>query len=186
MSARYRLDPSLGRLSAQVFATGMLSFLGHSPTFTALDYVGEVRFPDGLGNGLSLDLTIFAGSITLQDRMKPNDQAEIQSRLHREVLESSAYPEVRFRVSELPTVEVASGHYQIQGAGQLELRGVSRSQAFRAELRVFADGLRLQGSSTLRLSDYRIPPVTALGGSIRLKDEVAISFDLGALPEEEP
>jgi hypothetical protein len=33
------------------------------------------------------------------------------------------------------------------------------------------------------MSDYRIKPVTALAGSIRLKDDVKLSFDIGGLPQ---
>ena len=41
-------------------------------------------------------------------------------------------------------------------------------------------GVRLTGESTLRLSDYRIRPVTALAGAIRLNDELRLVFDLVA------
>jgi hypothetical protein len=33
------------------------------------------------------------------------------------------------------------------------------------------------------MSDFRIKPVTALGGPIKLKDEMKASFDIAALPE---
>jgi hypothetical protein len=33
------------------------------------------------------------------------------------------------------------------------------------------------------MSDHRIRPVTALGGAIKLKDELSLSFDLVGLPE---
>jgi hypothetical protein len=53
-----------------------------------------------------------------------------------------------------------------------------------AELLVFNDGVRLAGRSVLRMSEYGIAPVTALGGAIRLKDELRVSFDLAGLPAE--
>ena len=33
------------------------------------------------------------------------------------------------------------------------------------------------------MSEFGIRPVTALGGTIKLKDELKLSFDLAALPE---
>ena len=33
------------------------------------------------------------------------------------------------------------------------------------------------------MSEFGIKPVTAVAGSIRLKDEVKLSFDIGGLPE---
>ena len=44
MPARYRLDPAHSRFTVQAFAAGMLSFLGHNPTFAVRDFQGEVRF----------------------------------------------------------------------------------------------------------------------------------------------
>ena len=52
-----------------------------------------------------------------------------------------------------------------------------------AEILVLSDGLILRGEFLLKMSEYRIRPVTALGGTIRLKDELAVSFDLACFPE---
>jgi len=35
----------------------------------------------------------------------------------------------------------------------------------------------------LNMSEYRIKPVTALGGSIKLKDELKVSFHIAGIPE---
>jgi hypothetical protein len=48
---------------------------------------------------------------------------------------------------------------------------------------VYDDGVRLAGASRLLLSEYGIRPVTALGGAIKLKDELKVSFDLAGIPE---
>ncbi|HZY84092.1 MAG TPA: hypothetical protein VFE78_04635 [Gemmataceae bacterium] len=37
---RYRLGPELRQFTVQAFASGMLSFLGHSPTFAVRDFTG--------------------------------------------------------------------------------------------------------------------------------------------------
>ena len=39
---RYRLGPELSQFTVQAFASGMLSFLGHSPTFAVRDCTGMV------------------------------------------------------------------------------------------------------------------------------------------------
>jgi hypothetical protein len=50
-------------------------------------------------------------------------------------------------------------------------------------LLVFDEGVRLRGQSSLRMSDFRIQPVAALGGAIQLKDELKFAFDLAGFPE---
>jgi hypothetical protein len=48
---------------------------------------------------------------------------------------------------------------------------------------VYEDGIRLAGESPLALPDYRIEPVAALGGAIKLKDQLRVAFDLIGLKE---
>jgi hypothetical protein len=67
--------------------------------------------------------------------------------------------------------------------GTLALHGTARPHRVGVELAMFADGLRLRGETGLRMSDFAIRPVTALGGTIRLTDEVRLAFDLAAIPE---
>jgi hypothetical protein len=47
---------------------------------------------------------------------------------------------------------------------------------------VFVNGatLRAAGDVSILQSDYDIQPVTAAGGTIKLKDEVKLSFDITA------
>ena len=47
MTVRYRLDPVRSRFTVQAFATGLLSFLAHSPTFGVRDFAGEMSFLTG-------------------------------------------------------------------------------------------------------------------------------------------
>ncbi|MDQ2746585.1 MAG: DUF2235 domain-containing protein [Acidobacteriota bacterium] len=44
---RYKIDASRGAFTAQAFADGMLSFVGHNPTFAVSRYGGEIQLsPD--------------------------------------------------------------------------------------------------------------------------------------------
>ena len=63
MTTRYRLGPDLSQLTVQAFASGMFSFLGHSPTFAARDFTGTVAFEGDTVNAMRLGLTVRAGSL---------------------------------------------------------------------------------------------------------------------------
>ncbi len=180
---RYRLGPELSQFTVQAFASGMLSFLGHSPTFAVRDFTGSVAFAGGTIDTMRLELAVRAASLELLDKVRPSDRREIEGMMRGDVLEAEAYPEVRFVSEEVAGGPVAQGHYRARIAGRLSLHGVTQPHAVNAEVLHFADGVRLRGESLLRLSDYRIRPVTALGGTIRLKDEVKVAFNLAGLPE---
>lgn len=184
MMNRYRLDPAASRFTVQAFATGMLSMLGHSPTFAVRDFQGEVRLDDGSPGRISLELVVKADSLVLTDRVSPGDHREIEDRMRREVLETSTYPEIRYEAQDVSSSPTGPGRFQLRINGQLTLHGVTRPHPIDAEMRIHVDGLQLLGGGSLRMSDYRIKPVTALAGAIKLKDELKVSFELVGMPEE--
>jgi polyisoprenoid-binding protein YceI len=183
MTSRYRIDPGRSRFTVRAFAEGLLSFLGHSPTFAVRDFAGVVSFEDDWLAKPRLDLTVAAGGLAVSDAVKTGDWHEIEGRMRADVLDTAAFPEVRFQASAAATEKLAPGRYRVVLAGTLVLRGVAQPHRLEAELTMFPDGLRLHGDTGLRMSAFGIPPVTALGGTIRLKDEVRLVFDLTALPE---
>jgi polyisoprenoid-binding protein YceI len=180
----YRLGPTEGEFKVQAFATGLLSVFAHSPTFAARDFKGVFRFDEGGSACISLDLEVKADSLALLDRVPLADRRDIEGRMRSEVLEVFAYPEIRYQAQDISLSPEGPGRYRLRINGKLSLHGVTRDHPMEAELRLDNDGLRLLGGSKLSMSDYHIKPVTALGGTIRLKDELRISFELLGSPEE--
>ena len=171
MTVRYQIDPSRSCFTVQAFATGMLSVLAHSPTFAVGEFAGRITLDDTV-ESLRLEITVSAA-----------DRQEIESRMRREVLETAANPQVTLQAGVVESERVAAGQYRLRLSGRLSLHGVTEPVDIDAELSVYQDGVRLRGEFPLRLSDYRIRPVTALGGAIRLRDQLRVSFDLGAWQE---
>jgi hypothetical protein len=95
-----------------------------------------------------------------------------------EVLETAAYPEIDFQVAEITADKVADNWYQLRINGELRLHDVKRPQPVDAQLRILEDQMRLRGQCTPLLCAYCIKRVSALGGLIKLKDELKFDFDL--------
>jgi polyisoprenoid-binding protein YceI len=185
MIRRYSIDPSIGRFTAQAHAAGLLSALGHSPTFAVGRYRGTVRFQGDDVGSMELDLTIDADSLSLSDPVKPSDRQEIEGRMRRDVLETSSFAEITYRASCVSYDKADATRFRMRIEGPLSLHGVEVRRPIDLELRIAKDGIRLRGDSVVRLSEHGIRPVTALAGAIRLKDEVRIDFDVAALVEAE-
>lgn len=183
MAARYRLDPNLSRFTVQAFAGGLLSFLAHSPTFAVRDFAGTVELDGNPVQSMKLEMAVRADSLELMDQVKPADRREIETTMRTTVLETAAHPEIGYRSDDIAAERIGPGRHRLRIAGRLTLRGVTRTHGVEAELVVFADGLRLRGESGIRLSDYRIEPVTAVGGTIKLKDDLKVAFDIAGVPE---
>src|SRR4051812_45629593 len=145
--ARYRFDPSMSRFTVRAFATGLLSFLGHSPTFTVRDFAGSVCFGDTPAADLRLEVTVRAAALELADAVKPADRRDIEETMRRDVLGVAAHPEIAYRAAGAAADAVAAGRYRLRLNGRLSLRGVTREQTVGAELLVFGDGVRVRGES---------------------------------------
>src|SRR5437763_470886 len=149
MATRYRLDPQHSEFTVQAFATGLLSFLAHSPTFAVRNFGGMVEFKDEAIAGMRLELTVKADALELADHVKPGDRAEIKGRMRGEVLSTTAYPEIRFKAAVVASDRGEPGRYRLRLAGPFTLRGITREHLADAELLIFDDGVRLRGESRL-------------------------------------
>jgi polyisoprenoid-binding protein YceI len=186
MTARYQFDPGHSRFTVQAFATGMLSFLGHNPTFAVIGFAGEIELdPAAPADGIAMRLTVRANSLQLMDKVSASDRRQIEETMWRETLEVSAFPEIVFESTEVAVGSRAGDEMPVRIMGRMTLHGVARPQQIDARLTLYSDGVRLAGEFTLPQSEYRIRPVVALGGTIKLKDALKVSFDLVAWKEGE-
>jgi polyisoprenoid-binding protein YceI len=176
---RYLLDASQSRLSVQAFARGALSALGHSPTFEARAFTGEIRFASGAIADTTIYLMVQADSLALIDSVSASDRDEIERRMRQEVLETATYPDIVFQSTEITASKIVEGCYRLGIAGKLSLHGLTNLHKLDAPLRVTENEVRLSGDCALSQSSYRVKPVSALGGLITLKDELRIVFELG-------
>jgi polyisoprenoid-binding protein YceI len=179
-TVRYLIDGGASRFTVQAFATGLLSSFAHSPTIAIPDFEGEVLVNLDALERSSLRITIRADSLTVTDDISGKDRDEIDRRMRTEVLESDSYPEIVYESSKVSASKTGQGQYWVALTGELTLSGITRSQPIAARVSVNEDTLRATGDFSLRQSDYEIAPVSAVSGTIKLKDELKFSFDISA------
>ena len=176
----YVIEPNASSLTVRAFATGMLASLGHNPTIAAPEVEGEISLnPDAVEQS-SLRLTIAARKLGVTDDVSASDRKEINRRMQEEVLESEAYPNIVFESSQGTASKTGEGQYWMASNGQLTLHGVTRAQSVSARVSLKDETLRATGEFSVLLSDYEIRPVSALGGTVKLKDELKLSFSVSA------
>ena len=177
---RYEINPVLSRLTLKVHATGLLSAFGHSPTIVARDVSGEIGVPDGPSGSASMELTIMAASLAVSDDVKESDRREIEHTMRTEVLQVDKHPEITFKSSDVTGAAPGPGSFRVVIEGTLTLRGISHPQQIEAQVNITGDRLSANGQCQVRQSDYGIKPVSVVGGTIKLKDEIDLSFDIVA------
>src|SRR5260370_18411786 len=140
MTTRYRVEPKKSRFTVQAFATGLLSFFGHRPTFDVRDFAGEIRIEGSVIEGTRVELTVKADALELLDDVRDTDRKEIEGRMRQEVLETAAYPEITFHTTDASGKKLAPGEYRVRLSGSLPLHGVPHPHEGGGGRQAFEDG----------------------------------------------
>ena len=179
-TVRYLVNGKGSRFTARAFATGLLSAFGHDPTISIPDFEGEALVNLNALEESSLHLVIQAASLTVTDDINDKDRDEINRRMHAEVLESDGYSEITYECSKLSASQTGEGQYWVALNGELSMQRLTRSRPVSARVTVNEDTLRAVGEFSVRQSDYEIKPFSAAGGTVKLKDEIKLSFEITA------
>jgi polyisoprenoid-binding protein YceI len=160
------IDKARSTMTVRVAKTGMLSALGHDHEISAPIGSGVVDTAVG-----QVDLHVHAAALRVAD---PNgsekDRQEIQKNMvGPEVLDADRYPEISFRSK---SAEKSGAGWTV--AGELTLHGQTRPITLQVTER---DG-HFVGSARLRQSEYGMKPIKVAGGTVRVKDEIRIDFDI--------
>jgi len=180
MAAHYVLDKRSSRFTVRAFAAGMLSSLGHSPTFAVQDFEGEAAFDPDTPEKASLVLRIKSSSLEVTDDIKSKDRREIESTMNDSVLETVRFPEIVFRSAGVASDKIGDGRYQVKLSGELSLHGMTRAVTVPIQVSVLGDEFRAEGEVSLSQSDFGIRPVSVAGGTLKLKDELRVGFNIVA------
>ena len=179
-TGRYVVDRIVSRLTVRAFAGGLLSALGHSPTFAVLDYAGEVAFDPATPSSTLLTVTVRSKSLALVDDVSQSDRKTIEKTMHEEVLQSATHPEISF-VSERVAVtpDPGSGRsLQASVRGKLTIRDHTEQVTIPARVSVTGNLLRASGEFEIRQTNFGIKPVMVGGSMLKVKDELTCTFDL--------
>jgi len=182
---QYVIDPEGSNFTVQAVSAGILAAFGHSPKIVIRDFGGLVRFDleNGKLSNAQLHLTIRADSLAVADNINEKDRDEIQRQMLESVLEVDRFPEIVYDCSSV-TANGAGNRFWVTLNGELNLHGAVKPQPVTARLVVNGESLRASGEFSVRQSDYEIQPVTAVAGTIKLKDELKCTFDLIAKKQQ--
>lgn len=162
------IDPARSVMTIRVFRSGIFSAFAHNHEIEARGVEGQVRTAENQQVSLRID----ARKIKVLDpKMSPDDRAKVQQTMEGpEVLDVTRFPEIRFE----STSVTAKAPNRWEVAGNLTLHGQTRP----VTVEVTGNGTRYSGQATVRQRHFGIEPVSLFGGTVKVKDEVKIEFDI--------
>ena len=161
------IDTGKSAMTVRVYKAGVLSALGHNHEIAAPMAGGTVDT-----TARQVEFHARARALQVHDPgVSDKDRAQIQSTmLGPDVLDAERHPEIVFRST--GAEPAGAGAWKLHG--NLTLHGQTR--AVDVEVREVSG--HYVGSSPLKLTEFGIQPVKVAGGTIRVKDEIRIEFNI--------
>ena len=121
---------------------------------------------------LSIEIAVRAASLKVLDpNFSESRRAEVQTRmLSPEVLDTAKYADITF----VSTTIVPAGADKWTVTGQLTIHGQTRSITFPVARQ---DG-SYRGTVPVKQRDFGITPISIGGGTVKVKDEVKVQFEI--------
>jgi polyisoprenoid-binding protein YceI len=167
LAAERAIDTSNSTMTVKAFKAGMLSAFGHDHEISAPITSGKVDTA-----AKHVELRVNASALRVRDpKTSEKDREEIQkTMLGPEVLDAGQHSEIVFRSTSAE--QAGDGAWRVHG--DLTLHG----QTHPVEVEVKETNGRYVGSARLRQSEFGIKPVKVAGGTVKVKDEIVIDFDI--------
>jgi polyisoprenoid-binding protein YceI len=162
------IDTQRSSMIVKVAKAGVFSAFGHNHEIRAPIASGSI---DTSGSG-SVRLKVDARAmVVLDEDLEADKRVEVQRRMEgAEVLDTARFPEIEFVSHKVE----ASGEDAYRVTGDLTLHGVTRPVV----VNVKKQNGRYVGTATVKQTEFGIKPVTAGGGTVKVKDPVEVEFQI--------
>ena len=162
------IDVNKSSLKIRVFKSGAFSAFAHDHEIAAPIEEGKI---DSSAHA-SVQLRVDSRKMRVLDPDTSADKrAEIQHTMQSDkVLDVEKFPEISYQ----STTVTSRGEGRWEVHGELTLRGRKQPVALEVSLH---DG-HYRGSTSIKQTDFGIDPIRIAGGTVKVKDEVKIEFDI--------
>jgi polyisoprenoid-binding protein YceI len=166
-AATQDIDVEHSTLTLRVYKTGLFSAFAHDH---------EINAPIRLGSfdeeKQTVELNVDARTLKVMDPgVSASERAQIQATmLGPKVLGSDKFQEIKFHSTSIEPA--GEGKWAVNG--ELTLHGQTRP----VKLEVQGAKGHYRGSAVLKQKDFGITPVSIAGGSVKVKDEIRVEFDI--------
>ena len=176
------IDSGKTTITLHVGRSGVFGFAGHDHEVAVPVVQGQITLDRSDVSRSTMTATFDATELKVTGRGEPpEDVPEVQRvMLSDRVLDVQRYPTIAFRSRRVSLTEASADRMTLGIAGDLTLHGLTQSLTVPVTVQLTADGLRANGKTTVRQSQFGIRPVTAGAGTVRVKDDVDVMFSVTA------
>jgi polyisoprenoid-binding protein YceI len=164
------IDVSKSTLKIRVFKSGAFSAFAHNHEIQAPIEEGMIEQSNSARD--SVQLRVVSSKMRVIDPDTPADKrAEIQHTMQSaKVLDVEKFPEISYQSTAV--ANRGENHWEVRG--NLNLHGKKQPVLVAVSLQ---DG-HYRGSASIKQSDFGIDPIRIAGGTVKVKDELKVEFDI--------
>jgi polyisoprenoid-binding protein YceI len=154
-------------ITIYVGKSGLFSGFGHNHTISAPITRAAID-----PKSKTASITVLTREMKVLDpEASEKDRQDIQATmLGPKVLDAHKFPEIRFTSTRVE--QTSAGEFEV--TGNLELHGVTKQLQFA----VTGTPEHYTGKAKLKQTDFAIQPVSVGGGTVKVKDEIALEFNV--------
>jgi polyisoprenoid-binding protein YceI len=189
VAQNFKVDTSRSEVRILAYKDGVLSGLAHSHVVVSNQVTGEVLLKDPLEKS-GFRIKVPVGTLIVDDttyrkeeggdfatEMSAGDREEVRDKmLSDDLLDAEKYPHVEISAAqisgELPVLTLRL---------RVNLHGVSKDLEAPVQVKVQGKELRATGEVKLKQTDFDIEPISLFFGSVKVKDEVLVKFNITAV-----
>jgi len=165
------IDVQHSKITVLVYKQGLFSFLADNHTIDAP--IASGRYDSATK---TIELTVEAAKLRVLDPKLPASRRDsVQAAMTEQVLDAAKYPTISFRSTAID--ERDPKRWTI--TGNLTLHGATRPVTFVVQR---ADASHFTGSATIIQTAFGITPIRVAGGTVSVKDEVTVEFEIALSP----
>jgi polyisoprenoid-binding protein YceI len=176
------VDSAASSVRVHVGKSGAFSFAGHKHEVVAPAVSGEVTADPADLAASRVTLTFEAGALKVLPEGEPaGDAPKVEEAMRGpKVLDAARFPSITFKTQRVSGRAAGGGAYDLELAGELALHGVTRSITLPVHVEVAGDTLTASGRAVLRHDQFGMEPVSAAGGSVKVKNEIEVEYRIVA------
>jgi polyisoprenoid-binding protein YceI len=182
--AAYRVVAEESRMSVHVGTAGLFKMFGHEHNIQVKGIAGRVEWDSEAPASSRFVLEIAAASLAVADEeLSEKDRAQVQSDMETKALALPQNPRIVFESTEVRVEKAEGTSRRLKLRGTLSLRGVHKPVEVPVTLDLAEGRLTAKGEMELESQDWGVPQISAVGGSVKTKEELRLTFEIVAARE---
>jgi polyisoprenoid-binding protein YceI len=176
----YIIDPAQSEFMVHTDTGGLLGGMGHKLNIAIQEFSGQIKIPSYKLQSASLQIKVKPQSLTVTDKVEEKDKAEIEDNMQKKVLDIQKFPEIIFVSRDVNGKQVTEGLLEVKITGDLTLHGITKPVEIPTQVSIKQNQLTATGEFSIKQTDFKIKPFSAMGGTLKVKNSLRLTFNLQA------